>query len=96
MIRNRIIIKLRALAESLGEKTTGSQWHLFGSVNRDEQYASDIDLMILCKDEKQADVFRQALDPDELELPLHLSLMTFKEAEKISATNLQRSSIIFP
>lgn len=96
MIRNRVVTKLHALAISLGQKAEGSQWHLFGSVDRDEQNAADIDLMIFCKNSDQADDFRRELDPDALELPLHLSLMTFEEAAEIKANYVQCSSIIFP
>ena len=96
MIRNRVVTSLRALAISLGAKSEGSQWHLFGSVNRNEQDAADIDLMIFCKSDDQADAFRRVLDPDALELPLHLSLMTFEEAAEINAASVQCSRTIFP
>ena len=96
MIRHRVVTNLRALAMSLGPMAKGSQWHLFGSVDRDEQDAADIDLMILCSNDDQADALRQALDLDVLELPLHLSLMTVEEAAEIKATRMQCSRSIFP
>ncbi|MBV1929849.1 MAG: hypothetical protein KUG81_10120 [Gammaproteobacteria bacterium] len=96
MTRRRVVTSLRALAISLGSKAEGCQWHLFGSVDRDEEDAADIDLMILCKNDDQADALRLAIDLDALELPLHLSLMTFKEAAEIRASHLQSSRVIFP
>lgn len=96
MIRQRVVASLRALAASLGPKAEGSQWHLFGSVDRDEQDAEDIDLMILCNSDDQADVLRQAIDPDAMELPLQLALLTFEEAAEVDAIRIQRSRIIFP
>jgi len=74
----------------------GTQWHLFGSVARDEPDAADIDLMILCKNDEQADALRKAIDPDALLLPLHLALMTFDEAAEVNAVRVQRSHAIFP
>lgn len=96
MIRQRVVTSLRALAISLGPKAEGSQWHLFGSVDRDEQDAADIDLMILCNSDYQADALRRAIDPDALELPLHMALMTFDEASEVEAVRVQRSRAIFP
>lgn len=75
MIRQRVITSLHALAISLGSKAEGTQWHLFGSVGRDDPDAADIDLMILCKSDDQADILRHAIDLDALILPLHLALM---------------------
>lgn len=96
MIRQRVVASLCALAASLGPKAEGSQWHLFGSVERDEQDAEDIDLMILCNSDGQADVLRQTIDPDALELPLHMALLTFEEAIEVEAVRVQRSRAIFP
>lgn len=96
MIRHRVIISLRDLATSLGPEAEGTQWHLFGSVARNESDAADIDLMILCKSDEQADKLRQAIDPDALALPLHLALLTFEEAAEVDAARVQCSLAIFP
>jgi predicted nucleotidyltransferase len=96
VIRQRVVTRLRELAVSLGQMAEGSHWHLFGSVDRDEPNAADIDLMILCKSDDQADILRRAIDPDALILPLHLSLMTFDEAAEIEAVRSQHSRAIFP
>jgi predicted nucleotidyltransferase len=95
-MRERTISKLRTLATSLGETAEGSEWHIFGSVDRDEPDAADIDLMILCQNDGQADALRKAIDPDALLLPLHLALMTFEEAAEVNAICVQRSHAIFP
>ena len=96
MIRQRVIASLRELAASLAPNSDGTEWHIFGSVDRDEPNAADIDLMILCKSDDQADVLRRAIDPDALSLPLHLALMRFDEAAEIDAVGVQRSRAIFP
>lgn len=96
MIRHRVVTSLRELAVSLGPVAKGSQWHLFGSVDRDEPDAEDIDLMILCNSDDQADTLRHAIDPDALALPLHLALLTFDEAAEIEAVSVQHSRAIFP
>ncbi len=96
MIRERVVASLRELAVSLGPDADGSEWHLFGSVDRNESNAEDIDLMILCKNDVQADILRLAIDADVLSLPLHLSLLTFDEAAQINAVRVQGSRSIFP
>lgn len=80
----------------LGPIADETEWHLFGSVGRDEVDALDIDLMILCNSDAQADLLRQAIDLDSFILPLHLSLLTFEEAATIDAPNLQQSVVIHP
>jgi predicted nucleotidyltransferase len=94
MIRAKVIASLCELAVSLGPAASGTEWHLFGSVNRGDSDASDIDLMIFCKNDTQADILRQAIDVDSLLLPLHLSLLTFKEAVAINAAFVQQSTVI--
>lgn len=96
MIRERVATCLRELAVSLGPAVEGTQWHLFGSLDRDEPDAADIDLTILCKSDDQADALRRVIDPDALALPLHLALMTFDEAGEVEAVRVQHSRAIFP
>ncbi len=96
MNRQRVVASLRDLAVSLGSKAEGAQWHLFGSVERDEPSAADIDLMILCNDDDQADTLRRSIDQDALLLPIHLALLTFDEAAEIEAVRVQYSRVIFP
>lgn len=96
MTRQSVVASLRELAVSLGPKAVGTEWHLFGSVDRDEPHATDIDLMILCISDDQSDALRRAIDPDALALPLHLALMTFDEAAQVDAVRAQRSRAIFP
>lgn len=96
MIRQRVATALRELAFSLGVEANGTEWHLFGSVDRDDPDAADIDLMILCRSDDQADFLRRTIDPDAFELPLHLALMTFGEALEIEAVCMQKSRSIFP
>ena len=96
MIRQRTVTSLRKIASTLSKVAEGSEWHLFGSVDRDDPNAADIDLMILCKDDGQSDALRRAIDPDVLSLPLHLSFMTFDEANAIDAVCTQGSCRVFP
>ena len=96
MIRDRTITRLRTLAISLGSTVEGSEWHIFGSVDRNEPNAEDIDLMIFCENDNQADFLREAIDPNSLDLPIHLSLMAFEEAVESNTAHVQSSSIFFP
>lgn len=73
-----------------------TEWHLFGSIDRDEWEAADIDLMIFCTDDDQADTLRRAIDPDVHFPPIHLALLTFDEAAEINAIHAQHSSVVFP
>lgn len=95
MIRTRVVANLKQLAVSLGSANHGTEWHLFGSVNCDKLDASDIDLMILCNNDAQADALRKAIDPDSLIRPLHLALLTFDEAAAINAIKVQQGTLIF-
>jgi len=90
-----VITSLKMLAELLGPIANETEWHLFGSAGQGEVDALDIDLMILCKSDAQADLLRQAIDPDSFMLPLHLSLLTFEESAAIDAPNIQKSTIIY-
>lgn len=96
MIRKSVMTSLRELAISLGSGAEGTDWYLFGSVDRDENNAADIDLMILCKNDIQADKLRLIIDPDAFDLPLHLALMTFDEAAEVDAIRVQSGSKIYP
>lgn len=96
MIRDRVVMQLRELAACLGLISECTKWYLFGSVDRCEEDARDIDLLILCKDHVQADALRAAIDPDQLELPLHLAFMTFAEEAEVSAVRMQQARIVFP
>jgi predicted nucleotidyltransferase len=93
--RTSIIAELRNLACSLGPIATNTEWHLFGSVNRYERSPSDIDLMIFCRIDKQADELRKSIDRDLFKLPLHLSLFTFEEADSIKVASIQDSTAVF-
>lgn len=96
MIREQVVAQVRQTALNLGAAATGTEWHLFGSVERDEEDAEDIDLMILCASDDQADSLRRSIDPDALVLPLHASFLTFAEAAQLDAVRVQQSSVIYP
>jgi predicted nucleotidyltransferase len=94
MNRASVIAKLKETALHLGSLAAGTEWHLFGSTNRDEANPSDIDLMIFCCDDNQADELRKAINPTMFGLPLHLSLFTFEEANSINVSSIQNSTEI--
>jgi len=96
MICERIIDGITDLAEGLGLISNGSEWYLFGSVSRCDPDASDIDLIILCRSDAQADALRQAINLDCLALPLDLGLMTFDEAAQVDAIRTQGAWLIYP
>ncbi|GLK79250.1 hypothetical protein [Methylopila turkensis] len=96
MRRRAAVAALCTLADGVGVIASGSTWYLFGSVDREESGAADIDLLILCCDADQADRLRNSIDLDMLGLPLDLSLMTYDEAKESGAIALQRARKIHP
>jgi predicted nucleotidyltransferase len=96
MKRAQAVDALLNLADSLGGVADDSEWYLFGSLNRDEATASDVDLLILCTGNEHADALRKAINLDSCGLPLHLSLMTYEEAAEVDAVGLQQASRIRP
>lgn len=95
-MRDSVVRSIINLARSLGTLPDGSEWYLFGSVDRDDPAAADIDLLILCISDQQADTLRHEVDPEYLPLPLDLSLMTFEEAKEIDAVRAQNAHLVFP
>lgn len=64
MTRAQIVNALAALARQLGAVAAGTEWYLFGPMDREEEFSSDVDLLILCGTAAQADALREAIDPD--------------------------------
>lgn len=95
MKRKAAIAALREIAEKVWPECAGSEWYLFGSVARGSATPSDIDLMILCVDDRQADTLRNLIDQDALALPIHLCLLTFEEAKEINAVEMQQAEKIY-
>lgn len=96
MKREAVVTAMCDIAEKLGPACDGSEWYLFGSVARCSPSPSDIDLMILCIDNHQADTLRIIIDPDALAVPIHLCLLTFDEAQEIDAVRVQDAQKIYP
>lgn len=95
MKRKAVVAAVCEIAEKIGSVCIGSEWYLFGSVARYSSSPSDIDLMILCIDDHQADTLRKVIDPDALAVPIHLCLLTFDEALEIDAVQVQRAEKIY-
>lgn len=96
MTRAQNVDALVVLAGQLGAVAAGTEWYLFGSMDREEEFCSDVDLLILCGTAAQADALRAAIDPDQLGRPIDLSLMTFEEEREISAVTFQAARKIYP
>lgn len=94
MIRDRAVAQITALADRLQQLALGTEWHLFGSVDRNDPSASDIDVIILCRDDSQANDLRRHIDTDEFSPPLDLSIFTYEEEISASVLALQHASLI--
>lgn len=95
-MREAIEDLLCTAAEQLGPIQSDSEWYLFGSVEKNSPQSFDIDVLILCQNDEQADNLRRAIDPDQFPLPLDLSLMTFSEATQIDAVRSQNARLVYP
>ncbi len=96
MTRAHNVDALTALAGQLGSVAADTEWYLFGSMDREEEFSSDVDLLILCETAAKADALRATIDPDQLGRPIDLSLMTFDEEREIGAVALQAARKIYP
>jgi len=94
MIRDRVAAELIDLSNRMQPITFGTEWYLFGSVDRNEPDASDIDLIIICKNDSQADDLRRQIDTDAFSPSLDLSIFTYEEALFSRVLTLQRASLI--
>lgn len=75
--------------------TVGSEWYLFGSINRHSTSPQDVDVIVICIDDAQADAIRKLVRTLTLPLPVDLSLMTFDEAAELDVIRLQCADRIY-
>jgi len=89
---NYAISLLRREAEKISEIVPSSKWYLFGSVTKNARLASDIDLLVVCKNASELLQVRRELETVCLKFPIDLLLMTDedeKESSFIQAQNCQ-------
>lgn len=75
--------ELRMIADAVGTKVNLSRWYLFGSALERPQVAADIDVVVICGSDADADAIRRFVNAYEIYPPLHLSILTEEEEAEI-------------
>jgi predicted nucleotidyltransferase len=91
-----IASKLQHEARTLSRQAPGAEWYLFGSIIRHEPLPSDVDLLIVYKNDSDARVLRRGLEHLSRFFPLHLLLLRKDEESELNFVNEQKASCIFP
>jgi len=80
MTHDELINGLKTLALAASEKTNGAKWYLFGSALNNPNTAADIDLVIVCASDEDADLIRHKINSSDSHRPIHPSIFTYVEA----------------
>ena len=75
---------------------TGTRWFVFGSVLDGGTGASDIDLLVLYREECQAKKIRDAVSVLGRERPIDLLLVTYQEEEELGFRERQECVELLP
>jgi len=84
----------RWVAESATCAAPASQTYLFGSAMRAEAAWSDIDLLVVCRQEVDAVAIRDALAPLCLRYPIDLIIMTRVEEAELSFIDSEACELV--
>jgi hypothetical protein len=66
-----------------------ARWYLFGSASEDPSAAADVDVLVVCNSDADADAIRRLVDAIEFYRPLHLSILTEDEEREIGLAERQ-------
>jgi predicted nucleotidyltransferase len=91
-----IVPRLQNEAQSLSRQVPDAEWYLFGSIIRDERLPSDVDLLIVYKNDADANELRRGLMQLSQSFPLHLLLLRKDEETQLNFISKQKASRIFP
>lgn len=95
MSNDDLISAIKDLATGVTIGVGRADWYLFGSASAEVSKASDIDLVVICQSHAMADAIRRAVDRDQLERPIHLSILTEEEEQEIHFVERQACIRIF-
>lgn len=90
------LMAVRIEAQRIDQLSPNAIWYLFGSTLDSLQNAADIDLLVLCADDRDAVVVRQELEGVCLNFPLHLFLLTRQEEAELNFIANDRFVKIYP
>ena len=93
---NEIVCRLRDMAMWVNDNIGGTRWYVFGSILGDAKIAADVDLLVVCNSDFDADLVRQAVDKFSVSKPVDLSILTEAEEAEICFVQNQRCVQIFP
>jgi len=80
---NELMSLLRDVAVRTNADLGEANWYLFGSAKESLSNASDIDLLVVCRTHSVADIIRHAVDVDQFNRPIHLSILTDAEEAEL-------------
>jgi predicted nucleotidyltransferase len=78
-----LVLAIRDLAVNINADVGLANWYLFGSAREGLPSASDIDLLVICQTHGIADTVRRAVDVDQFDRPIHLSILTRAEEAEV-------------
>ena len=91
-----IAAKLQDEARTLSRQAPGADWYLFGSIVRRDPLPSDVDLLIVYKDDADAVTLRRGLANLSHFLPLHVLLLRKDEEKELDFIREEKALRIFP
>lgn len=87
---------LRSHAREIDEQVGGTSWYLFGSAMQSVELANDVDILVLCSTDVDADKVRRLIDVDLMNIPLDVSIFTFDEESEVGFIQNQGCIQIYP
>jgi predicted nucleotidyltransferase len=89
MTRAQMQIEIEFLAQRLSKTAPGCRCYLFGSARTNLRTAADVDLLVVCESDDEADAIRHLASACELYPPLHISIYTKEEEMEGDFVNKQ-------
>lgn len=89
MTPEQLASEVRSIAVKVNERVGSARWYLFGSASEDPSAAADVDVLVVCKSDTDADAIRCLVDASEFYRPLHLSILTEDEEREIGFAERQ-------
>lgn len=89
------VSRLRTEAQRIARLTPGAIWYIFGSASRTFDSAKDVDVLVLCTNDRVADIVRRELQKLCRELPIHLLILTEEEEAELGFIQAEHCSRAF-
>ena len=80
---------------SADEKFFESKWYIFGSATQGVTRAADIDILVICRNDEEADRLRKTCNSFYFRKPLDFSILTEQEESEVQFVERQNCIRIF-